>query len=285
MSKPNDMDALYYKVSIQTSRLVTHAYSTSFSIGARFLHASVRDAIYSIYGFVRFADEIVDSFAGYDKERLLEDFEREYDKALVYGISMNPVLNAFQSTVTRYRIPDELIRAFLKSMRQDLYKVKFGEEELKAYIYGSAEVVGLMCLSVFVDGDRRAYDKLKPFAMRLGDAFQKVNFLRDLRHDTQYLHRIYFPVLKREPLNETNKRDLLNEIKEDFRMGLEGIRQLPASARLGVYTAYLYYKSLAKLIETTPADQLIQKRIRVPNTTKVWLFGKAYLTTKFSFLW
>lgn len=279
------MDPLFYKVSFQTSRLVTHAYSTSFSIGARFLQASVRDAIYSIYGFVRFADEIVDSFEGYDKARLLDEFEQAYRQALAAGISLNPVLNAFQITVTRYRIPDELIRSFLTSMRQDLHPVNFGEKELQTYIYGSAEVVGLMCLKVFVGGNQTLYEQLKPYAMRLGDAFQKINFLRDLRHDTQHLHRIYFPTLKNQPLDETNKRQILREIDEDFRMGLEGIRQLPACARLGVYTAYLYYKSLAKLIEATPAHQLIQTRIRVPNATKIVLFGKAYLTTKFSFLW
>lgn len=279
------MDPLFYKVSFQTSRLITHAYSTSFSIGARFLHTPVRDAIYSIYGFVRLADEIVDSFDGYDKAQLLEAFEQEYTKARASGISMNPVLNSFQATVNRYRIPDELIRSFLKSMRQDLNKVRFGEQELKEYIYGSAEVVGLMCLQVFVNGNTTAYDRLRPYAMRLGDALQKINFLRDLRHDTQHLHRIYFPVLKAGPLNETNKQAILQDIEEDFRLGLEGIRQLPACAKLGVYTAYLYYKALAKLIRATPASQLIQTRIRVPNATKIVLFGKAYLTTKFSFLW
>lgn len=279
------MDPLFYKVSFQTSRLVTQAYSTSFSIGARLLHTPVREAIYSIYGFVRLADEIVDSFEGYDKARLLEEFEQEYDKAIAAGISLNPVLNAFQATVSRYHIPDSLIRSFLKSMRQDLEKVKFGEQELKAYIYGSAEVVGLMCLQVFVDGRQEAYDRLRPYAMRLGDAFQKINFLRDLRHDTQELHRIYFPALKSAPLDETNKQAILKDIEEDFRQGLEGIRRLPACARLGVYTAYLYYKALAKLIEATPAHQLIQTRIRVPNATKLMLFGKAYVTTKFSFLW
>lgn len=279
------MDPLFYKASFQTSRLITHTYSTSFSIGTRFLHASIRDGIYSIYGFVRLADEIVDSFDGVDKAGLLEEFEQAYDHAIAAGISLNPVLNSFQMTVKRYRIPDELIRSFLKSMRQDLYQVKFSDQELKEYIYGSAEVVGLICLHVFLDGDTSAYERLRPYAMRLGDAFQKINFLRDLRHDTQHLQRIYFPILKDEPLDETNKRMLLKEIHEDFRMGLKGIRQLPACARLGVYTAYLYYKTLARLIEATPAHQLLQTRIRVPNRTKVMLFGKAYLTTKLSFLW
>lgn len=279
------MDSLFYQVSFSTSRLITHAYSTSFSIGARLLHAPVREAIYSIYGFVRFADEIVDSFNGYDQARLLAEFEQAYDKALKDGISLNPVLNAFQSTVTRYRIPDELIRAFLQSMQRDLHQVKFEDEELEKYIYGSAEVVGLMCLYVFVNGDRETYGKLKPYAMRLGAAFQKINFLRDLRHDTRELNRYYFPILNAEPLNETNKRHILHDIYEDFKVGLEGIRRLPASSRLGVYTAYLYYRTLARLIEATPAHQLIHTRIRVPNTTKLVLFGKAYLTTKLSFLW
>ena len=276
------MDALFNEVSFKTSRLVTNAYSTSFSIGARCLHPSIRDAIYSIYGFVRFADEIVDSFHGYNKQLLLEEFENQYYKALQEGISLNPVINSFQYTVRKYQIMDELIQSFLSSMKSDLYKCRFAEEEIKDYIYGSAEVVGLMCLKVFVNGDEEEYYRLKPYAMRLGAAFQKINFLRDLEHDTLNLHRVYFPILKKKEFDEHTKQSILNDIYEDYRIALEGIKLLPECARLGVYTAYLYYIALTKKIESTPAEKLIHTRIRVPNAWKVLLFGKAYLTLKFN---
>lgn len=276
------MDALFNEVSFRTSRLVTNAYSTSFSIGAKCLHSSVRDAIYSIYGFTRFADEIVDSFQGYNREYLLQEFESQYYKALEDGISLNPVINSFQCTVSKYQIQDELIQSFLSSMRSDLYQSNFAEEEIKNYIYGSAEVVGLMCLKVFVNGDDDEYNRLKPYAMRLGSAFQKINFLRDLKHDTNNLHRVYFPILKTHKFDEMTKKHILDDIYEDYRIALDGIKLLPECARLGVYTAYLYYKSLTKLIEATPAERLINTRIRVPNAKKVILFGQAYLTTKFN---
>lgn len=275
------MDALFNEVSFKTSRLVTNAYSTSFSIGARCLHPTIRDAIYSIYGFVRFADEIVDSFHGYDKQHLLEEFENEYYKGLEEGISLNPVINSFQYTVRKYQIMDELIQSFLTSMKSDLYKTKFAEEEIRNYIYGSAEVVGLMCLKVFVNGNEQEYNRLKPYAMRLGSAFQKINFLRDLKHDTLNLHRVYFPILKKRAFDEHTKHSILEDIYEDYRIALEGIKLLPQCARLGVYTAYLYYRSLTKKIESTPAEKLINTRIRVPNAQKMMLFGKAYLTIKF----
>lgn len=218
------MDTLFHHVSCETSRMITSTYSTSFSVGCRFLHPCIRDAIYSIYGFVRVADEIVDTFHEYDQEMLLKEFEHEYYRALKRGISTNPVLNAFQHTVKKYDIPDELIQAFLDSMKSDLYKNTFGEEEIKEYIYGSSEAVGLMCLKVFVRGDNRKYNLLKPYAMRLGAAFQKINFLRDLKHDTHHLYRVYFPMLKEEPLNEFNKKQILQDIYEDYQVALEGIK-------------------------------------------------------------
>jgi len=276
------MDILFNKVSYNTSRLVTNTYSTSFSIGARCLNSSVRNAIYSIYGFVRLADEIVDSFHGYDKEYLLDELESQYYRAIKDKISLNPVINSFQETVNKYHIEDDLIQSFLSSMRSDLYKSNFGEEEIKEYIYGSAEVVGLMCLKVFVRGDDKEYQRLRPYAMRLGAAFQKINFLRDLKHDTNNLHRVYFPVLKIRSFDETAKHSILNEIYEDYRIALKGIKQLPECARLGVYTAYLYYKALTRMIEATPANKLINTRIRIHNAKKIILFGQAYLTTKFN---
>jgi len=279
------MDKLFTDVSYRTSRLVTSAYSTSFSIGIRCLHPSIRNAIYCIYGFVRIADEIVDTFHEYDKEKLLTDFERAYYQAINEGISLNPILNSFQKTVREYNICDDLVQAFLKSMKSDLYKTKFSETEIKEYIYGSADVVGLMCLKVFVNGDEAQYEKLKPYAMRLGSAFQKINFLRDLKHDSNELHRTYFPVLKTEPFNEKTKSIILDDISEDFRVALVGIRQLPATARLGVYTAFLYYKSLTRKIQHTHPEQIMQERISVPNYEKIFLFCKAYTNTKFNVQW
>lgn len=274
------MDKIYHKVSFETSRLVTRSYSTSFSIGVRCLDPSIRDAVYSIYGFVRFADEIVDSFHGFNQEMLLDEFEDDYYRALNAGISLNPILNSFQHVVKIYHIDDNLVQAFLKSMRSDLSKQKFNNHEISEYIYGSAEVVGLMCLRVFVKGDDELYRELKPYARRLGAAFQKINFLRDLQHDTEELKRSYFPILKDNPLNEESKKTILNEIYQDYRQALLGIRKLPRESRLGVYTAYLYYRKLTSKIAKTKAEQLMQKRIRISNTMKIMLLGKAYISSK-----
>lgn len=281
----NNMDESYRRVSFATSRLITRTYSTSFSIGVRCLDRRIRHAVYGIYGFVRLADEIVDSFHDFDREALFGEFEAEYDRALARGISLNPVVNAFQETVRRYGIDDALVRAFLRSMRMDLGAGKYPEQTMREYIYGSAEAVGLMCLQVFVDGDRAAFERLAPHARRLGAAFQKVNFLRDLKHDTEQLHRIYFPVLASRPLDELTKQAILDEIYDDFRLAAEGIRRLPRCARLGVYTAYLYYLSLTRAIENTPAERLLDRRIRVSNRRKAYLFGKAYVTSKWPGAW
>lgn len=274
------MKSLFDEVSFKTSRFVTHQYSTSFSIGVRCFSPPIRNAIYSIYGFVRLADEIVDTFHEYDKEYLLDDFEKSYYMAVKHGISMNPILNSFQFTVRKYNIDEELVRAFLNSMRSDLRKKKFDENEIKEYIYGSAEVVGLMCLKVFVNGNQASYNELQPYAMRLGAAFQKINFLRDLQHDTQELSRTYFPVLKNQSFDEKNKRIILDDIYSDYEQAMIGIRKLPEEARFGVYTAYLYYRNLTKIIEKTDATQIMKKRISVPNSKKLFLLFKAYLANK-----
>jgi len=274
------MDKLFQDVSFKTSRLVTKSYSSSFYIGVSSLHPTIQDAIFSIYGFVRFADEIVDTFHDFNKEKLLADFEQQYYESLDQGISLNPILNAFQHTVTKYKITDDLVKAFLKSMKSDLHKTKFTEQEIKEYIYGSADVVGLMCIRVFVNGDEDEYEKLKPYAMRLGSAFQKINFLRDLKHDTSQLHRTYFPILKTEPFNESTKKIILDDIYEDYRVALIGINQLPINSRKGVYTAYLYYLELTKRIEKTKAEKLMQVRISVPTYIKTLLLFRAYFYIK-----
>lgn len=274
------MDQRFKQVSFNTSKMVTQLYSTSFSLGVRCFHPSIRDAIYSIYGFVRFADEIVDTFHDYNKEYLLTNFEKDYYKAFKHGISLNPILNSFQYTVKVYAIDDDLIQAFLKSMRSDLYQQKFDDHQINEYIYGSAEVVGLMCLKVFVKGNNFLYNELKPYAQRLGAAFQKVNFLRDLQHDTEGLKRTYFPILKDNPLNKETKQVIINDIMDDYAQALIGINRLPDESRLGVYTAYLYYKELTDKIKKTKAERLMQERIRVSNPMKIFLLCKAYFITK-----
>ena len=274
------MDPLYDKVCFGTSRLVTRRYSTSFSIGVRCLGREIRDAVYGVYGFVRIADEIVDTFLEEDREALLDEFEAEYYRALERGISTNPVIHAFCGVVRRYRIDDSLVRAFLGSMRMDLHRNRYTEDELGKYIFGSAEVVGLICLQIFVQGDRERYRQLEPYARRLGAAFQKVNFLRDLKDDREALHRIYFPQLKNGTLTEEVKKRLLDDIYADFAQAREGIRRLPDCAWLGVCTAYLYYLALARAIAATPCERLSETRIRISNLRKLLLFGRAYLTRK-----
>ena len=272
---------IFHKTSFKASQIITNAYSTSFAIGIRLIHTSIRDAIYSIYGFVRYADEIVDTFHEYDQSDLLDEFERDYYKAYKQGISLNPVLHAFQLTVKKYNINDELIQAFLHSMRQDLHKNKYQYiEELNEYIYGSADVVGLMCLKIFVEGDTKEYERLKPYAMKLGSAFQKVNFLRDINNDVEELGRNYFPQIADEDLTDETKKQIIKDINNDFAMALKGIKELPLTCRLGVYTAFLYYKRLTRKIEFTQACQLMKKRIRVSNFVKVFLLMQAFTLCK-----
>ncbi len=262
------MKPLFDKVSSRCSRLTTRAYSTSFSLGIRFLDKKFHEPIYGIYGFVRFADEIVDSFHDYDKGGLLADFRSETCKAIESGISLNPILNSFQSAVNRYNIEHALIDIFLNSMEMDLDQNEHDRNSFEDYILGSAEVVGLMCLWVFCDGKRDLYDELKDPAMRLGAAFQKVNFLRDLHADYYDLNRTYFPGLDLSNFTSDKKQAIEKEIEADFRAALEGIKQLPKGARFGVYVAYVYYRALFEKIKASPGEKLLQERLRVPNGQK-----------------
>lgn len=275
------MKQLFDDVSFKCSKLVTKNYSTSFSLAVYMLSPIIRNAIYSIYGFVRFADEIVDSFHGFDKENLINDFEKEYYKAFDSGISLNPILNSFQHTVKKYNITDDLIQAFLKSMKLDLVKSDYNcKAEYEEYIYGSADVVGLMCLKVFVAGKDQKYEQLKDEAMRLGSAFQKVNFLRDLKDDNLVLNRNYFPGIDLKSFDENAKKTIIKEIQEDFNVAYQGILKLPIEAKFGVYTAFVYYKKLLKKLENTPYHEIGNARIRVSNYTKAGLLAQSFVTYK-----
>lgn len=275
------MKSLFDTVSIKCSKLVTQNYSTSFSLAVKMLSPSIRDAIYSIYGFVRFADEIVDSFHDYDKENLINDFEKEHYKAMEMGISLNPILNSFQHTVKQYNITDDLVQAFLKSMKLDLVKSTYNTQlEYEDYIYGSADVVGLMCLKVFVKGNNQKYEQLKQEAMRLGSAFQKVNFLRDLKDDNLVLNRNYFPGVDLKSFDENAKTAIIKEIEEDFKIAYQGIVKLPIEAKFGVYTAYIYYKKLLQKLKNTPYYEIGNSRIRVSNYTKAGLLAQSFVTYK-----
>ncbi|MDG1329469.1 MAG: phytoene/squalene synthase family protein [Flavobacteriaceae bacterium] len=275
------MKELFDSISNESATLITKKYSTSFSIAVRLLAPDIRQAIYNIYGFVRVADEIVDSFEGYPKEELLNRFEGDYQYAMETGISTNPVINAFQKTVKEYNIDAKLVESFLKSMRADLNKqVYVNQEEIDEYIYGSADVVGLMCLKVFVKGDQEKYLNLKEPAMKLGSAFQKVNFLRDLNEDFENLNRSYFPNINPNKLSETDKKKVLTEIKKDFEEAYMGIVNLPKEAKLAVYVAYKYYFNLLYKIEKTPSAILKEKRIRVSNPKKMYLLIVSYFNFK-----
>ncbi len=272
------MKEIFDIVSKTCSKNVTNAYSTSFSLATKMLAPTIRQDIYNIYGFVRFADEIVDSFHEYDKETLFNRFEKDLHHSLTEKISLNPILNSFQHTVHKYTIEKHLIDSFMKSMRLDLSKKEYiTEPEYKEYIYGSADVVGLMCLKVFVKGDVDKYEALKESAMRLGSAFQKVNFLRDLKEDFEDLSRTYFPNTNLEALDEVSKQKIIEEIEEDFRKGYEGILLLPAEAKFGVFMAYRYYKRLLKKLQKTPAIEIKNTRIRVPNYEKFGLLTRSYV--------
>jgi phytoene/squalene synthetase len=249
------------------------------------LAPSIRQDIYNIYGFVRFADEIVDSFHDYNKELLFNLFEKDLESAIENKISLNPILNSFQHTVNQYAIPNELIESFMTSMRLDLTKTAYQtKEEYDQYIYGSADVVGLMCLKVFVNGDSNKYEELKESAMRLGSAFQKVNFLRDLKADYEDLSRTYFPNTDLSQLNETSKMEIISEIEEDFRIGFSGIVNLPIEAKFGVYTAYIYYKKLLLKLKNTPSLEIKNTRIRVSDYQKFQLLTKCYFSYKLNLI-
>jgi phytoene/squalene synthetase len=271
------MKNIFDQLSFDISKKTTRRYSTSFSLGIRFLAKDLRKPIYNIYGFVRFADEIVDSFHGFDKEKLLAQFKIDTHQAIAEGISLNPILNSFQETVNKYKIPIELIDTFLKSMEMDLDNYVHDQDSYEEYILGSAEVVGLMCLKVFVKGDESSYQKLKPQAMKLGSAFQKINFLRDLQADYKELGRTYFPGVDLNEFNNVVKKKIEADIEVDFAEGYQGILQLPKNARFGTYMAYIYYYKLFKKIKDTPAEIILHERVRIPDNKKYRLFISSYI--------
>ena len=278
------MKELFDKSSLKCSKIVTRTYSTSFSTGIYLLDKEFKNPIYAIYGFVRYADEIVDSFHKFNKGDLLKQFKEDTYKALDEKISLNPILNSFQWVVNKYNVPLELIKLFLKSMEMDLEMVLHDDDSLDDYILGSAEVVGLMCLKVFVRGDEEVYKTLKPSAMKLGSAFQKINFLRDLKDDYKIMGRTYFPDVDYETFDDETKQKLEADILIDFKDGFEGIKKLPKSSRFGVYIPYTYYYKLFKKIKKTPAKELLQSRIRISNTLKIFLLFKSYLRNKLNLL-
>lgn len=278
------MKDLFDKVSVACSRITTRAYSTSFSLGILCLNKKLRDPIYSIYGFVRLADEIVDSFHTYNKADLLERFKSETWKAIEEGISLNPILNSFQKTVHQYKIDRSSIELFMRSMEMDLYRSRHDHNSFNEYILGSAEVVGLMCLRVFVNGNDQKYNELKPFAMKLGAAFQKVNFLRDLQADYQHMGRSYFPDVDLSSINENSKREIEKSIHADFESAYQGIKMLPRSSRFGVYVAYMYYKALLRKIQSTPCEIIMSTRIRIRNRHKAALLALSYVKHQFNLL-
>jgi phytoene/squalene synthetase len=276
--------ALFDSTCAECSRLITQRYSTSFSSGIRAFHPKFRPPIYAIYGFVRFADEIVDTFHNYPKEQLLERFKNDTNQAIADGISLNPVLHSFQRVVRQYNIEQELIDAFLYSMEMDLYKNAYDDDGYDKYIYGSAEVVGLMCLRVFCEGDDGSYQRLKEPARRLGAAFQKINFLRDIKSDFDDRGRVYFPGVDFSNFDNEQKKIIEADIEADFQAGLSGIKQLPEGARFGVYLAYKYYTQLFAKIRRAPAQHVADTRIRVSDKRKVYLLFSSALRHSLNFL-
>ena len=278
------MIELYHKISVDASKNITQLYSTSFSMGIKLLDKNIHDAIFSIYGFVRLADEIVDTFHDYPKSEMLQEFKEETYKALDRKISVNPILHVFQMVVNKYSIDKDLIDKFLLSMEQDLNDIQYSSVGYKEYIVGSAEVVGLMCLKVFVNGDNDLYFKLEEPARKLGAAFQKINFLRDVKADYQELGRTYFPGVDLEKFTPDEKLKIEEDIQDDFECALEGIIKLPSSSRLGVYVAYRYYFSLFKKIKKVSSDRLMEERIRVPNTKKLLITFESMFQNQFNWI-
>ncbi|MBS1522451.1 MAG: phytoene/squalene synthase family protein [Bacteroidetes bacterium] len=266
---------LYDDTCFESSKLITNKYSTSFSKGIGTFDERFRYPIYAIYGFVRYADEIVDTFHGHDQHQLIKDFKADAFRAIEQKISLNPVLQSFQLVVNKYHIDFDLIESFLRSMEMDLDKKSFEKDEYDAYIYGSAEVIGLMCLRVFCEGDDGLYNRLKPPAQKLGSALQKINFLRDIRADLHERGRIYFPGVDFNHFTDAEKVQIESDIKKDLAEGFNGIKDLPHGARLGVYIAYMYYSELLKKILKTPARVILQQRIRITDTNKSMLYLKA----------
>ena len=279
------MKELFDKISEECSKNVTKSYSTSFSLATKMLSSNIRQDIYNIYGFVRFADEIVDTFHSYNKKELFKRFVDDLNHSLKQKISLNPILNSFQKTVHKYNIDRDLINSFLKSMEQDLKKKKYESlQEYKEYIYGSADVVGLMCLKVFVGGRNDDYKKLKPYAMSLGSAFQKVNFLRDINDDYKKLNRVYFPGVDYGTFNDDVKNNIMIDIEKDFAKALKGIYMLPNNSKFGVYAAYKYYKRLLRKLERASYLQIKSERVRVPNYQKVDVLARSYVRYRLNIL-
>ena len=275
---------LYKQISIRFSRMTTRSYSTSFTLGIWCLDKEFRDPVYSVYGFVRFADEIVDTFHGHDRALLLRRFTEDTWRAIDEKISINPILQSFQATVNAFNIDRSLIEQFLQSMEMDLHRSKHDEASFGQYILGSAEVVGLMCLRVFCKGNEETYQRLKTDAMKLGAAFQKINFLRDLRADYTTLGRCYFPGLDINRFDEETKKKIEENIASDFRQGFEGIKRLPRGARLGVYVAYLYYIALFRKIKQLPSEAVLQSRVRVRNRFKLAILGYSFVKHQLNLL-
>jgi len=275
----------YINSSFKTSKIFTKTYSTSFSMATGLLQGRHRDAIYAIYGFVRLADEIVDTFHGYDKKLLLTQFESELKQSIEMGISLNPILQSFQIVVNNYNIPYSLIDSFLTSMKSDLETKDYSNgKDAGRYIFGSAEVVGLMCLLVFCNGNQQQYQELKEPAQKLGSAFQKVNFLRDIKDDTELLGRNYFPNLTTNYLNEESKKQIIAEIEIEFNEAYKGIKKLPGSSRTAVLLAFMYYKNLLRKIARTHSKTILKRRVRISNARKMLLLVKAQTLCKFNLL-
>ncbi len=275
---------LFHELCEQCSKITTEKYSTSFSSAIKLLHNDLRRPIFNIYGFVRFADEIVDTFHDFNKQELLADFKKETYDGIQRGISLNPIIHSFQITVNEFKIDHSLIEAFFNSMEMDLDKDSYDKEGYEAYIYGSAEVVGLMCLYVFCDGNKKEYEKLRPSAQSLGAAFQKVNFLRDVKADYEQLNRTYFPGIDFKNFTQTMKVQIEADIAKDFADAHEGIIQLPDKARFGVFVAYKYYLSLFKKIKKTKPVDILDQRIRIPNYGKAYILAKAGIRSQFKIL-
>lgn len=272
------MKSIFDKVSNDCSKLVIKRYSTSFYFSSSLLSKTIRQDIFNIYGFVRLADEIVDTFHEYPKKELLEDFEKELWRSVDNKISLNPILNSFQHTVNKYSIPKDLINSFLDSMKMDLEKKEYNSvEEYRKYIYGSADVVGLMCLKVFVKGSESSFTELSPFAISLGSAFQKVNFLRDLKDDSNVLNRVYFPNVDMNNFNEKSKKEIILEIEKDFANAVKGIVKLPKNSKFAVYIAYRYYNKLLKKLKRTSSENIVKKRIRIHNLQKFIVIARSYV--------
>ena len=272
------MKSIFDKVSEDSSKIVIKRYSTSFYFSSSLLSKSIRQDIFNIYGFVRLADEIVDTFHEFPKKELLNEFEEELWRSIENKISLNPILNSFQNTVNRYSIPKDLIRSFLDSMKMDLEKKEYNSvEEYKKYIYGSADVVGLMCLKVFVKGSEALYSDLSDYAISLGSGFQKVNFLRDLKDDSNILKRVYFPNVNMDDFNEESKKEIINEIELDFKNAIKGIARLPKNSRFAVYIAYRYYNKLLKKLKRTSSENIVKKRVRIHNFQKFTVIARSYV--------